>query len=148
MGKPVLVDEDILGCAVRYALPRKTYITSVVADAVESNLATMSVRCKTVILRDIQEAFDFGGISSHSCDREVWANLITKLSHDLDSVQVEVKKETEKLEKAKCPNCGTLCEVFNGKVNNDGVMQETDLINYIKCCNSSYLVGLRNKLIN
>jgi len=52
------------------------------------------------------------------------------------------------LDKELCPNCGELHEVCYGdKVNSDGTKTPSKLIAFIRCGESSYLVGVNNKLI-
>jgi nitrogen regulatory protein PII-like uncharacterized protein len=80
----VEVDEDILGCAVRYALPRATYIVSVVAEEVIKNIDNLSNKCKSVIIRDIQEAFNEGRISNYTCDINAWNEVLDELKHSLN----------------------------------------------------------------
>lgn len=52
--------EDVLICAVRYALGRQTYITGTVSEYVIRLLPHLSDRAITVIMRDIGKADDLG----------------------------------------------------------------------------------------
>lgn len=79
----------IVGSALRYALPRHSYIVSTVADFIERYWNTPSVRRQqNIILRDIKEFLDernendemFGGM-----DYRTWQNLYNKLTNKEDS---------------------------------------------------------------
>ena len=69
-------EEDIWISAVRYGLGRKTYITSVISDFMQSKVHDMSPRCREVMRRDIKQCADYG----HECDKKVWMKLLNKLN--------------------------------------------------------------------
>ena len=72
-------DEQILICAVRYALGRQSYIVGVVADYVAFKRKTLSKECKDIIIRDIKEEIEFyhrqGKTCGMECDERTWKNL-------------------------------------------------------------------------
>lgn len=72
-------DEDfgsVLVCAVRYALGRRTYMPSVVADFVSSIAGELSVRTLTVIKNDILAAKDRNMLGDENIDAPVWLDLL------------------------------------------------------------------------
>jgi len=85
LGYNVNVDEDILGCAVRYALPRMTYMVGVVTDEVIKNVDSLSMRCRSVIMEDIQRAFKEDRVSKHDCDVFAWRETIRVLQESFSS---------------------------------------------------------------
>lgn len=72
-------EEQILICAVRYALGRQSYIVGVVAEYVNCIKDKLSKECVNVISRDIQEEIEFyhkqGRTCGMECDERTWANL-------------------------------------------------------------------------
>ena len=76
-------DEQILICAVRYALGRMSYIVGVVAEYVAIKRNELSEECVNIIIRDIEEQLGF--YHSHNstlgmeCDEETWKNLLEML---------------------------------------------------------------------
>lgn len=81
-------EEQILICAVRYALGRRSYIVGVVADYVEAKKDELSEQCKAIIVRDIQEEYDFyhrrGMTLGDDCDERDWLNLAFSLKVGAD----------------------------------------------------------------
>jgi hypothetical protein len=71
--------------AVRYALGRRTYITGLVARNVEAMLDqhAISAADRRVIRRDIEEHRDREALGD-PCDRDIWLNLLAKLSRGAD----------------------------------------------------------------
>jgi hypothetical protein len=78
------VDEDVLGCAVRYALPRATYIVGTVTDEVLENINNLSKKSRYVLIRDIEEAFNEGNISDYDCDKNAWNRVLNELKLSLE----------------------------------------------------------------
>lgn len=68
--------EQIYCCALRYALGRQTYITSVVSDFLCNKMPELSVKCKSIMIKDIEECEDYG----HDCDKKSWMKLLAKLT--------------------------------------------------------------------
>ena len=72
-------DEQLLICAVRYALGRQSYIVGVVADYVAFKRKTLSQQCTDIIIRDIEEEIAFyhrqGRTCGMECDERTWINL-------------------------------------------------------------------------
>lgn len=78
MNQTVVVDELILGSAVRYALGRRTYIVSVVCNEVIANLKIISNNMLNVIIQDIESCDNLGD----ECDIESWTKLLKKLHEE------------------------------------------------------------------
>lgn len=82
-------EEQILICAVRYALGRMSYIVGVVAEYVNCIKNNLSKECVNIIIRDIEEQIQF--YHSHNstcgmeCDEETWKNLLKALKEVADS---------------------------------------------------------------
>ena len=74
------LEEHITICAVRYALGRMTYIVSVVCEYVEAKKDELSEQCKAIIVRDIQEEYDFchrlGKTLGMEYDEQNWMCLL------------------------------------------------------------------------
>lgn len=72
-------EEQILICAVRYALGRMSYITGFVAGYVAVKRDTLSKECKNILIRDIREEYKFYHRQGHTlgmeCDERTWLNL-------------------------------------------------------------------------
>ena len=85
-------DEQILVCAVRYALGRRTYIVGVVCDYVKAKIRTLSKHCIIILIRDIEEEMErchrLGYTLGDDCDEREWIKLLEVL-----------KKETEDAER-------------------------------------------------
>lgn len=78
-------DIDVLaGCALRYALGRRTYIVSWVAEIIERHLDEISIHKKEIMIRDIQDAIDSDNYGM-DMDKKVWLKLKDVLmeSHDI-----------------------------------------------------------------
>ena len=75
--------KDILICALRYALGRKTYITSLVADYIMEHQELIDERVKNVMLNDLNNYFRcrkgtitrFGKSTDDNCDYNKWLQL-------------------------------------------------------------------------
>ena len=76
-------EEQILICAVRYALGRMSYIVGVVAEYVAVKQSGLSKECINIIIRDIEEELkryhDAGQLLGMECDERTWKNLLKVL---------------------------------------------------------------------
>jgi hypothetical protein len=76
-------EEQILICAVRYALGRMSYIVGVVAEYVNCIKNNLSKECVNIIIRDIEEQIQFyhsyNSTCGMECDEETWKNLLKAL---------------------------------------------------------------------
>lgn len=148
----ILVTEDVLGCAVRYALGRSTYIVGLVCDQVSKLVlnSTLSHKLAHNILSDIEKTDSLG---SHSCDIQAWTSLKLQLVEYIKvldafkdipylSKENSIKNTMEMFK--NCPKCSNSSLVLF----TDSSKGSTQLA-YIKCepCNSTYLVGFNNSLI-
>lgn len=83
----VINDEDndfgnIMIMALRYALGRRTYVTSEVPDFIKQNKAHLSEINKAVMIRDIEEYLDSrasGLITDDECDKNSFVDLLNFL---------------------------------------------------------------------
>ena len=73
------IEEQILLCAVRYALGRRSYIVGVVAEYVAVKRTALSEQCVNLIIRDIKEELEryhrAGQTLGDDCDERTWINL-------------------------------------------------------------------------
>lgn len=69
--------KDIVCCSLRYALGRKTYITSLVSDYIIDHPELIDERVKDVMLKDIKEYLDRRNIyyKDDECDYRSWLRL-------------------------------------------------------------------------
>ena len=69
--------KDIVCCSLRYALGRKTYITSLVSDYIINHPELIDERVKDVMLKDIEEYLDCRNIyyKDDECDYQSWLRL-------------------------------------------------------------------------
>lgn len=68
-------DEDIsmiLVSAERYALGRRTYIVGWTCGIIRKNLHLLSDKDRQVMIRDIENAINYGD----DCDKSEWLNLL------------------------------------------------------------------------
>ena len=76
-------EEQILICAVRYALGRMSYIVGVVAEYVSVKQPGLSKECINIIIRDIEEELkryhDAGQTLGMECDERTWVRLLERL---------------------------------------------------------------------
>ena len=76
-------EEQILICAVRYALGRMSYIVGVVAEYVAVKQPELSKECINIIIRDIEEELkryhDAGQKLGMECDERTWLRLLERL---------------------------------------------------------------------
>ena len=70
--------QDIVICALRYALGRRTYVTDETADFIKAYPEMIDERVKSVMLRDLNDYFTFrrfGGYTDDDCDYKTWLSL-------------------------------------------------------------------------
>ena len=76
-------DEQILICAVRYALGRMSYIITVVCNYVYFKRKTLSRECINIIIGDIEEEMEryhgSGALLGMECDERTWSRLLEAL---------------------------------------------------------------------
>jgi len=65
----------ILVSAERYALGRRTYIVQWTCEIISNNLHLLSEKDKSVMIRDIKEAYSYGD----ECDKQEWMKLLNLL---------------------------------------------------------------------
>ena len=75
------VEEEVLICALRYALGRHTYIVSVIADNVKNNINKLSQKTIGVMAKDIQEVIKEGEpeLATNKMDYSTWKKLLSTL---------------------------------------------------------------------
>lgn len=67
--------KDIVCCSLRYALGRRTYITSLISDYIMEHSELVDSRVKQVLLRDLEWYFhlwETGKQIDDKCDYETW----------------------------------------------------------------------------
>ena len=67
--------KDIVCCSLRYALGRRTYITSLISDYIMEHSELVDSRVKQVLLRDLERYFhlwEAGKQIDDKCDYETW----------------------------------------------------------------------------
>ena len=89
--------QDIVICALRYALGRKTYITDSVAEFIKEYPEIINERVKTVMSRDLNEYIDRRRVfcSDDECDYQTWLSLkewlecidVTNVNTNLDNLK-------------------------------------------------------------
>lgn len=73
---------DIMIMALKYALGKRTYVTSEVCDFVKQNIKHVNNRIRDVMIRDIEEyksKREQGFISDDSCDEHNFTDLLASL---------------------------------------------------------------------
>lgn len=97
-------EEQILICAVRYALGRQSYMVGVVADYVNSVKEKLSKNCRDILVRDITEAIDFyhehDTTCGMECDERTWLNLLEALK-EAERDKRELQKIIKMLKEVK-----------------------------------------------
>lgn len=82
-GGVMTTEEQILICAVRYALGRQSYIVGVVAEYVASKRNELSEHCLDILIRDIKEEIEMCHRIGKTCgdwfDERTWQNLLEVL---------------------------------------------------------------------
>ena len=88
-------EEQILICAVRYALGRQSYIVGVVAEYVAIKINKLSEHCIAILIRDIEEEIEFYHRMNQTCGMEMderkWYNLLEVLKNGVTSGNDGVK---------------------------------------------------------
>lgn len=76
-------EEQIIICAVRYALGRMSYIVGDVCDYVMCKRRELSLNCIRIIMRDIDEEMsryhEAGQLLGMECDERTWVRLLERL---------------------------------------------------------------------
>lgn len=82
------VEEEILICAVRYALGRRSYIVGVVAIYVGLKKSELSKYCVNILIRDIALTLNQYHSSGLTCggdiDDRAWRNLLEVLRKEVE----------------------------------------------------------------
>lgn len=77
------IEEEILICAVRYALGRMSYVVGDVCKYVASKKDTLSKPCKNVIIKDIEDEIEMYHRLGRTCgmvsDELDWLELLDVL---------------------------------------------------------------------
>ncbi|SDY97966.1 hypothetical protein [Hymenobacter psychrophilus] len=66
---------DLMVCAFRYALGRRTYATSTVSELVEQHWAGLPVGWRELVHREVREAVA-AGCAGDACDVASWKRLL------------------------------------------------------------------------
>ncbi len=69
---------DLAICSFRYALGRRTYITSAISSLLIDYSSELSSFTRTLIIKEIKEAL-YQDTAGMKCDRESWINLLNCL---------------------------------------------------------------------
>ncbi|MEK0411951.1 MAG: hypothetical protein RJA03_464 [Pseudomonadota bacterium] len=72
---------DLMVCAFRYALGRRSYITYTISDLLIKHKDKLFAQSKESILKDIKKAFDTNDYGMEM-DKEVWIKLQQELTND------------------------------------------------------------------
>lgn len=79
-------EEQIIICAVRYALGRMSYIVGIVCEYVAVKKPGLSKECISIIIRDIEEELkryhDAGQFLGMECDEKNWLWLLETLKSE------------------------------------------------------------------
>lgn len=70
---------DLILCAFRYALGRKTYITSTISELIIKYKDNIDENDKEVITRDIRRSFETNNYGMEM-DKEIWEKVLSELS--------------------------------------------------------------------
>lgn len=87
---------DLIVCAFRYALGRRTYIVHTITEIIKTNLSALDSRTIEVMLRDIEHQHEYEKVGiekafGDDCDRERWMEVETLLNAEkLDRLGREV----------------------------------------------------------
>ena len=76
--------EDVSAMMVsdeRYALGRRTYMVQWTCEFIGNNLHLLTNKDKGVMIRDIENADDYG----HECDEREWKALLSKLKGSIST---------------------------------------------------------------
>ena len=84
------LDEQILVCAVRYALGRMSYVVQDVCDYVKTKVGELSEECKNIIIKDIEESVEYHHRINRTvgmeCDERDWINLLELLKNEKSNI--------------------------------------------------------------
>lgn len=87
--------------AERYALGRRTYIVQWTCEFIGNNLHLLTEKDKNVMIRDIENAMDYGD----ECDKQCWIRLLNKLkgrkNYIADGECISKEKIIEKIKEIK-----------------------------------------------
>jgi hypothetical protein len=79
-------EEQILICAVRYALGRMSYIVKDVCDYVKLKANELSEECKSIMIHDIYDDISYhhriGRTVGFECDEREWIDLLELLKNE------------------------------------------------------------------
>lgn len=67
-------------CALRYTIPRHTYMVSMVCEIIEINNGELDNNTKNTMIRDLDEGLKDNYI--HDCDRRALLHLLQELKND------------------------------------------------------------------
>lgn len=87
---------DLIICAFRYALGRRTYIVHTITEIIKSNLSALESNTIEVMLRDIERQHEYEKVGlekafGDDCDRERWMEVEVLLNAEkLDRLNREV----------------------------------------------------------
>lgn len=79
MSKDIVVSEEMLMSAFRYALGRRTYIVKETIDCIEANLDKLNNKWLHIMATEIRQADEQGYLGSESIDRPAWLELRRKI---------------------------------------------------------------------
>ena len=86
-------EEQMLICAVRYALGRMSYIVGVTCEFVAKNREKLSDNCIKILIRDIEEELDMysrvGKTCGMACDHHDWLKLLEVLKEQKETGKEE-----------------------------------------------------------
>lgn len=68
--------EEIIICAMRYALGRRTYVVRTVCEYIENERKKLSDYCIKIMIRDIESQGDIPGGYGDTWDEERWMHLL------------------------------------------------------------------------
>ena len=96
----------ILLSAMRYAMGRKTYMPSVVADYIKRHLQLLDDKFLTLAADDIQRYLE--DYAEHEANSDPWQNL-------LDALETEQRDRAARLARKirPCPTCGKPLEIMS-----------------------------------
>ena len=87
---------DLIICAFRYALGRRTYIVHTITEIIKANLSALDSRTIEVMLQDIERQHEYEKVGlekafGDDCDRERWMEVEVLLNAEkLDRLNREV----------------------------------------------------------
>ena len=87
---------DLIVCAFRYALGRRTYIVHTISEIIKSNFSALDSRTIEVMLQDIERQHEYEKVGidkafGDDCDRERWMEVEVLLNAEkLDRLNREV----------------------------------------------------------